>query len=187
MSHAHDNTLLQRMGFRDPDRRLPKHDHASMQLASEPVWLVLASSVHGYAERLSRIQCDLEHPIQKGDGAYRTTIGFADALLTWGERFEDRPWCRIDGRDVEAAGPCCLRRQIHTSMIVEIKSRIDDVGSLLRQMNLYREYSKCDRYLVWSLHDEDREFGSLLRSQRIGLLVGPSLFDIGFLNGVTAC
>lgn len=112
--HAHDRTLLSRLGFADPDKRDPLHDLACQYLAlaenherlarlvAQVAWQTeqrhlgycrnpLLSEGEPYEECEFRYTSSieslvlghpsLEFPISKGDGRFRTTIGFLDAWL----------------------------------------------------------------------------------------------------------
>lgn len=161
MSHSHDQTLLQRMGFSDPDRRTPAHDKACVAIATDPERFIRRVRQR---DAVTRINCHLEVPLQKGSGQYTTTIGFIDAVIEW-------------------RGPCQIGTAFGSyetidgvtwgslSMLVEVKTTIDSIGNLLRQMNLYREYRKCDEYVVFSLNKEDARFSELLKQQGYALLV----------------
>ena len=140
MTHAHDRTLLNSLGFSDPDKKLPLHDLACQYLtdpaAQELVKLVackslkrtsvrmeteivcpceedLKSSRHAYQSevlpalflnghgkrtkfRFTRsydeptpLACHLEYLITKGEGKYRTHVGFLDAVIEY-EHVEHR-------------------------------------------------------------------------------------------------
>ena len=175
MSYSHDNTLLQRMGFRDPDRKIPDHDRACIELATSPGRLLSLLSI---SCDMARVQ--LEQPIQKGEGKYSSTIGFVDAFLEWKktkpsvgcnsswEHPNGKPWVRCDKCFDYDAGERGL-------LLVEVKTRIENIGDLLRQMNLYRQYTRVDRYIVWSLAPEDCRYGTLLVQQGYTLVVGPTI------------
>jgi len=117
MAHSHDRTLLASLGFSDPDKREPLHDLACEYLA-EPI----------QAQRLVRLACSvqedalihtnsrLEVAISKGEGQYRTTIGFMDLCIEW----------KTNNRKGK--------------VIVETKIHPIAVGDILRQINLYRGY-----------------------------------------------
>lgn len=122
MTHSHDRTLLASMGFADPDKREPLHDLACEYLA-EPE----------QARRLVRftepeevdpvIESSLESLVQKGEGQYRTTIGFLDVRVDW--EGKTRNW---EGSVRNGA------------VIVEVKAGHVPVATVLRQIGLYREY-----------------------------------------------
>ena len=103
MTHAHDSTLLARLGFADPDRRNPLHDAACQYLAQESKARKLADML--LKDRMKPIvrkyenedgsaadyvgtwsfdhrRAELEKHIFKGSGQYRSTIGFLDVELT---------------------------------------------------------------------------------------------------------
>ncbi len=211
MAHSYDSTLLQRMGFRDQDRKTPTHDKACVSLVTSASRLIERKSRWG----LRGIEVALEVPLQKGDGKYASTVGFIDALITWNEwfaRYEDpkdrevqidQYRCRIcmELFAADRSGYCpnncknadgwgsllgCETERLFIagpprpgtrkfSMLVEIKTKIDSIGDLLRQLNLYREYGKADEYMVWSLAEADLEYADLLRSQGYDLVVGTAL------------
>lgn len=103
MTHAHDSTLLARLGFADPDRRNPLHDAACQYLAQESKAQKLADmllkekrppsqenfeSNDGSAVdfigtwSFDSRRAELEKPIGKGTGQYRSIVGFLDVSLT---------------------------------------------------------------------------------------------------------
>lgn len=114
MAHSHDRTLLASLGFSDPDKREPLHDLACEYLSEEPqrTRLVrLAGAPEGAVT-----QPVLEATIAKGEGQYRTTIGFLDLRINWSSETEKG------------------------SVLVEVKIRQVGVGDILRQINLYRSH-----------------------------------------------
>ncbi len=83
-------TLLQKMGFSDPDKKCALHDDCVSYL-SQPEKLKQIScscmkEIWGdYIEDMKDIEiceCKTELPIIKGEGKYRTTIGFVDIWFT---------------------------------------------------------------------------------------------------------
>lgn len=169
MSHAHANTLLARLGFLDPDRGIPEHDRACISLVENP-YLVLEHRARPSLE-IKNVRVALESPVQKGQGQYATTIGFADAVVNWEEQSEEISCETTAPHDL---GPCCRARWPWKtrSMLVEVKTSIESIGDLLRQMNLYREYQRTDEYLVWSLDRRDSQFEALLETQGYHLVAG---------------
>jgi len=104
MTHAHDKTLLARLGFADPDRREPDHDLACDYLADRvnrlmkiilgnapgahsPLICIDDSDTYAFMGQASwDIHCrriDRETAISKGAGQYRTTIGFMDLSIEY--------------------------------------------------------------------------------------------------------
>lgn len=184
MSHSFDSTLLQRMGFKDEDRKTPAHDRACIEIAVNPQALIDALSLPG-----DQAATLLEVPLQKGEGKYASTVGFIDAIVEWSaakkvqsctRRHRERPFVLCaDCTEEDYRSP--------RAMLVEVKTKIVGIGDLLRQMNLYREYkrehggypaTKIDPFVVWSLEPGDVQFSALLLSQGYRLLVGPTLADL---------
>lgn len=163
MAHSYDQTLIQRMGFADPDRRSPAHDDACIQIATDPERFARA-----VRERLDvrEARCDLEVPLQKGDGKYASTVGFIDAMVTWCAGLSEVSAPALGFRWVGG------KHYPVSSMLVEVKTKIPAFGDLLRQMNLYREYRRVDEYVVWSLDPADSKYAKLLAGQGYRLLAG---------------
>lgn len=201
------------MGFKDPDRKTPEHDRACIDLATSPIGFLQAAGL--VLADVSSPSVYLEVPLQKGDGKYASTVGFIDAVVTYGRPVgEDADWWACGrGMDWTRSGPkhdssskdrclfwtpksewsgeCgCSRdrfqgpspREWHRcSWVVEVKSSIDNVGDLLRQMNLYREYKKehnhshVEKFVIWTLSDSDAKFRDLLVGQGYDLVIGRDL------------
>lgn len=171
MSHSHDATLLQRMGFRDPDRGSSRHDVACAALAAHPDDLLSLD----LRLEVKDITVRLEVPLQKGSGQYASTIGFIDAFVEWSELGEHVS-CRVRPDHDDLCPNCVVGRYwSRKSMLVEVKTKIDSLGDLLRQMNLYREYKRADEYFVWSLDSGDIGHAALLRGQGYRLFCSEQL------------
>jgi hypothetical protein len=127
MTHAHDQTLLARLGFSDPDRKNHLHDLACQYLARPEV----AAKVFDLAQHPApfavvspwtrRIVSELEVHVMKAGSGF--TVGFLDAVI---------------GLLDIAPGPDPLMcaRQI---VAVEVKAHPATAGDVLRQIALYRD------------------------------------------------
>jgi hypothetical protein len=174
--HAYDRTLLARLGFDDPDKRDMKHDLACQYLV-QPATLgrLTAAILHpliaqrGDTLRFERpgregvfegrVETDLqkiavgpailEHPINKGENQYKTTIGFLDVVvpITYKKRYVGQQITKEYGDDAD--GKCRwhdARKSVDqtedfcTAFLIEVKASPLRVGELIRQINLYREY-----------------------------------------------
>lgn len=152
MAYAHDNTLLSRLGFQDPDKKLPRHDLACRYIA-QPGLLKDLFGLH------VAVSARTEEVISKGQGQYRQHIGFADAVAEWGyftcaahadhDASHNRHWRWIEngrpGVVVEPPGPRpkkCSEIPCESGGIVLIEVKITPVpaAEILRQLNLYRQY-----------------------------------------------
>jgi hypothetical protein len=167
------NTLAQHLGFADPDLGSPEHDRLVTWL-TEPGTLLRvlqrawpevldekragARVIVGVTRQDSLCATDqdgdvwervmqvaLEKPILR-DGGY--VVGFADAVATvgWG----------LDGRAM-----------VQATFYLEAKPRIQSVGALLRQINLYRQYTPGSRWVVVC---NEGQHGPLLYDQGIALV-----------------
>lgn len=157
MTHAHDTTLLARLGFSDPDRRNPLHDAACQYLVQESTVQKLAKILFGdpmvptghkskmsdgdaleYARTWSYVRhsFELEKHICKGRGQYRSTIGFMDVCLNVVLRLTDVGWSRPPDKRLPPRG--------------RLPATIKD----LTDKSAYLEY-KNDHVRVVSIGDED--------------------------------
>jgi hypothetical protein len=123
-----DRTLIGRLGFADPDKHDSTHDLACQYLTLPDNVRRLVDivkrehyeQVRGFDGKVSFDTPRPEHPISKGEGQYRTTIGFIDLFL-----------------DVS---PMVNRRFMSEHVAVEVKTGRAGMGQVIRQINLYREY-----------------------------------------------
>lgn len=136
--HAHDRTLLAKLGFADPDKNNPAHDLACQYLA-QPEQAERLISMSGVEKPTDRPTIDgwysprglLEVPVSKGADQYKTTIGFIDVVIEMGRR-----------------APCAA---------VEVKAARAKSADIIRQINLYREY-----HVDWTRISELRWFVATL-------------------------
>lgn len=172
--HAHERTMLSRLGFADPDRRESLHDLACGYLAlpetvSRLVGLLgLNQPPSAVRDRVYGKQCvatmskavashevNLEWEIAKGYGEYRTTIGFADLMLRF---YVEKRYSNVRVNRGDQSSRCGrFRRPDWQSSEdyacgdtlnygVEVKITRVPLGDLIRQIKLYRSYSGVDRW-----------------------------------------
>lgn len=163
--HSHDRTLLSRLGFSDPDKKEPRHDLACRYLAQPEVAKHIVSmfllSPRPFSLESTRVYSDevisrergmisqaikmllnphFERPIGKGEGQYKTTIGFIDLVLraeiqenVLSEKSvkEKEKWVVSTADDTTA---------MRVPIFAEVKIASVSVGEIIRQIHLYREY-----------------------------------------------
>lgn len=237
--HAHDRTLLASLGFADPDKKNPLHDFACQYLAlrenheriagmfkpnppARTTCMVrnMVTGEDAHVEWRGRRKIDLslgsprlEMPISKGEGRFKTSIGFVDVSLPFdwcitdeGESYgweivkhveyeekasHDRPYnlgegesverarfsrssIGTDRKDLSAAFPshvesvkvtyrggnliyripqcgrawvaCSVENTEYHTVNIEVKIGRVNMGDVLRQVALYREYIYVDGY-----------------------------------------
>src|SRR6185437_3904215 len=99
--HSHNRTLLAKLGFADKDKGVPLHDLACQYLTSPEASMSIGEAVvrrrldDALGQAIERLQeseprkvGDIkpinfvhEHILSKGDGQYKTTIGFIDDVI----------------------------------------------------------------------------------------------------------
>lgn len=171
--HSHNRTLLASLGFSDADKRDPRHDLAGQYLAlqenhmrlalkyaqardgkpmSSRVWDGRSDSLFNFTRKsTAELRApQLEHAISKGSGQYKTTIGFADAMLPFLCRWVDtgriHGWV-LTGKTVEVEAPWHVTRipsvasmQNGDSVEMEIGHdvRLPDDGPSKRRVSIRR-------------------------------------------------
>ena len=176
---ARDRTLLQKIGFVDRDKGNPKHDLACLYLAEH------REALRPYAfddKREGPSEYELERHVTKGDGKYRTTIGFLDlsVMYTAGVDFvhpvrsaEHRCACECP-QDHAYDKTCAYCKRVCPSVLfmkkhgslrrtvgavaVEVKIAPVSTGDLLRQLVLYREYASGPEYRSRNGYDLDAQY-----------------------------
>jgi len=135
MAHSHTKTQLAALGFRDPDKKEPRHDWACQYLAQPPVFFkMIVAMAHavdpeplGFNAEKFGFTSNLEFMLTKGLGKYKTTLGYLDMF----------PRLRIigtlDDKPVD----------LQWDLIVEVKIQPVPIGDVLRQMALYREFASA--------------------------------------------
>jgi hypothetical protein len=130
---AADRSLLAKLGFADPDKRSPLHDLACQYVAqpaiADSIGLTvteagIASDLKFEASKCAQFEC----PISKGEGQYKTTVGFVDVILPMGYAREHR-WRPVP-------------------VFVEVKIAPVGLGEILRQIRLYEEYTGGQFWLL---------------------------------------
>lgn len=185
---ATDNTLLQRLGFNDPDKKEPLHDVACRYLIQPKVAGRLIDTFYSkprtgrvaavcsldrdswdhkteLTTQLWRVASEgslrmnfalspgrLEAAISKGEGPYRTTVGFldghvpfrvdvtSDAVHQTVTKIGNKTYDGFKVRRTTEEPGKPLVETTGADLFLEAKICPVSVGQILRQMNLYREY-----------------------------------------------
>jgi hypothetical protein len=145
MMNRKEKTSQKSAGFLDPDLMTDDHDAIMIWLDKNIVDVMIDI---GFAGVMTKTW---EKPIIKGHGQYATITGYIDMHVT--SRVED-----ADGyhRDIGIA--------------FEVKSRISNIGEVIRQINQYKTFSRFDHFYIVS---PDDRFVDILKSQSIGFIKSP--------------
>lgn len=83
---------------------------------------------------------ELEKPLNKGTGAYKTTVGFADLVFSAFDQWRwDMQQGAFGGHEISASA-VRLSSAPTLDVCVEVKATRETAATLLRQMKLYAEY-----------------------------------------------
>lgn len=131
--HTSDKTLLNRLGFQDPDKRSPLHDLICQYISEPEVTNRLLGLAGVTPERRLNGTLDTkaaqEFVLSKGDGPYKQHIGFIDVAV--GACYEFAlSRTRYNARDSVCVG----------YLFVEVKVELPPIGDLVRQIKLYQSY-----------------------------------------------
>jgi hypothetical protein len=178
--------MLAKCGFADPDRKDPMHDVACSYIAANAEKLCAQL----LRRRIVSVSSKLEEPISKGEGQYKTTVGFVDIVMQptlWapGEVYTsslyDEPdtltLCRRSGlvRELndedlgwtEYACVCHRIVEMRKPIGVEVKWSESSVSDAVRQVCVYREFTSGWLWVLaapWALNVEQKR---ALKSQKI--------------------
>lgn len=145
MTHSHDRTLLASLGFADPDKRDSNLHTLACEYLTEDAQSGRLVRLVNRNEELISVESRVEVPLSKGEGQYRTTIGFLDAKIDW------------------------VGAENQGSVFVEVKINRIDVGDVIRQINLYRQYA-----VPWTPPLDSENFGSRLAARDKKQAMGTS-------------
>lgn len=171
MTHAHKNTMIARMGFADTDREAPDHDLiCQFVAASAPDVIRPIFSANDVEIQRPR----LEYPLSKGNGPYRTTVGFLDVVLPFTYDLTGT-LTDLQGKTTTTAYavPCAL--------IVEVKSVVRSVHDVMRQLAFYREYEHELRERFAFFPRESRLRWALATPSQLSARDAETLKNEGFL------
>ena len=115
-----------------------------------------------------------EFPVTIGEEKYKRIIGFVDMLI--GFDFPTAPYLRgiVEEREYAEIVKCTLEKTIclnfqskYKTIAFEVKTTIDSVGELIRQINYYRNVLKETIFVVVSENDKYKD---ILKDQKIGFI-----------------
>lgn len=147
--------MLSRLGFSDPDKKNPLHDLACQYIATPEVAEKLCL-IFGLELDTKHRSIKVEIPLSKWQDRYKTTIGFMDVAIPVrayeigvedGARYE--PMHVADVEEAKADG--CEVIDGPGDLVIEVKTSFTNLGDILRQIKLYREYLEARAMVLWIL------------------------------------
>lgn len=142
--HSHDRTMLAKFGFADPDHNNSKHDLACLYLCQEITIKKILPYLYRKNNKVKSVGSNpdldigdepiTEYHITKGEGQYKTTIGFIDVFLqayaTSKDSCKDRNCCSYECHHI-----------YDFNIGLEVKINPVPVGDILRQIAFYKTYA----------------------------------------------
>jgi hypothetical protein len=187
VTHSHNQTLLTRLGFNDPDRNHPDHALACEYLATVGAEQLVKTFVRlppperrprpcvcrslyyhheckcppGEIEAWSiagPTKAEIEYHITKGDGQYKQSVGYMDVLIRHRWARCERWVGREDGVVLEGWEEDILLSEAVRFVAVEVKAQAESVGEIIKQINLYRAHFEHS-HTTWVLATPDMPYG----------------------------
>lgn len=198
--HTHDKTLIASLGFNDPDKKNSDHDLACRYISQDDILsrLILAifpglskthvksSVICGQCQHRCEAEvvevvkpCNFtfttvsEFVISKGEGKYKTHVGFVD-VMTKAKAFREitaKPECD-KCQPVDVANR--YAEYFESDFAIEVKATPCPVRDCIRQINLYREYLKDHLWVLATLFPLTIDDTAELKANGIkSVVVGP--------------
>ena len=199
--HAHERTLLARMGFADPDRRDPLHEIACRYVATQPVAQRLVGLLkiecsqrpESYCTEewevellvdkvIKKLRAASEFEVAKGERQYRSTVGFVDVLLRM-DMEERHTSCRRRVRSKLSANGSWYpdRDSIERYTLdagIEVKTTDVPISDAMRQINLYRSYSDIKYWILATTYPlSQSQFDCLANARILHVYLGQRFQD----------
>jgi hypothetical protein len=168
--HTHERTMLHKLGFDDADRKNPLHDLAVMYLLQPENAGALLRSLDLDRDGAVFYWDGLpELILTKGEGKYRTVVGFLDAVLQyWIVRRSQGTW---RDREWNSFGKCTrpvgekkhgiIETVVSGFVLIEVKIAPEPISDCIRQIEVYRGQSEAfdDGCIADALYDNDKFTG----------------------------
>lgn len=138
-------TNLEKLGFLDPDRKNPTHDEIQIWVLSNIEKIINHYSKFEVSEIIS---VSLENPVFQNNNSYYSTkyiVGYIDVCAV----------IKFKGIDREFV------------LYIEIKSKIDSFGDLVRQIQTYKTYLGQNSYQKYIVISPDDKYKDALKTQNI--------------------
>lgn len=164
-------TYQQKLGFFDEDLKKPKHDEIMYWLDSnvenimkDLMFKKICTSINRLPtsqiiDTKYKIDKVWEMPVISKNGYNKFIIGYIDFYFSFSIPYRSKNLYDEFVENDYILGSC-----------FEVKSEIKSAGELIRQINTYREYNKCDFYVVCP----DTTHANLLKEQGIHFIEYPS-------------
>lgn len=172
--HSHDRTMLAKFGFSDPDHKNSRHDMACMYLSQIQTAIKIGRRLwprvmpffdrkfEGFDDKGFDINSShIEFHLMKGQGEYKTTIGFIDVMIEFYALY------------IKTKKDNNIQNDARTELFsvgIEVKIEKVPVGDILRQIALYREYSNANYWIVVTDYDMTEIEVKAMKSEDIDYL-----------------
>lgn len=179
--HSHDRTFLANLGFADPDKADPIHDVACRYLCQPAIFDKLVVPFFRkpkYNIQKTRggewtqttwepigppeLRHEQEHLISKGEGKYKTHVGFLDVILKGKQNYKS-PEGFEDHSKIEIA--------------LEVKIKEVSASEIIRQITFYKDYFSADAWCAVTAFDLVPDSVASLRNAKIVHFVLGKKFD----------
>lgn len=176
-----DWTIQKRFGFQDNDLKTPNHDEI-MQWTTDNIQYIVDNlyPLHewhlstGYHSHIYRDE--LLEKYAKNAPTYLPNLGVKAGECTWEYVIQNKKYT-VGFIDivVDVLQPCFILNdkfewilgfEHHAALAIEIKSHVESIGQLIRQIRLYQQYYRAD----WLVVAPNKKIKSTLESQGISFI-----------------
>ena len=155
-------TNLEKMGFVDPDRKSLRHDELQLEILSNPEKLIRSISKIDLKD-LKIESPILEYPVISKNNTSKFIVGYVDCMLNFSYKTgKFIPEKTIYKNEVTEK---YVEQESFVQLCIEIKTKIEGFGDVLRQINTYKEY--LSHRTVFAIASEDDRYKSQFESQGI--------------------
>lgn len=148
-------TLIEKLGFADPDRKTPVHDEMQIWVFNNIHEVLQSFSTGDKTFHISLKQ--LEYPVVHETKNYWSIAGYIDLIVAG--------YIYAPNGDFQKRFLACF----------EFKSSIQSCGDLIRQINFYRTYHSKDA--VWIVVSSDNRFKDVLLEHQVFFFKYPKKPD----------
>jgi len=147
MEEIKAKTNLEKLGFLDSDRKSPTHDEIQLWLLNNATEIV--SKIFKEGTQFEVTDIFLEQPIIQvnNHSGYKSIIGYADAFI-----------------ETKIITDTQLGKKGYY-FCIEIKSKIDSFGDLVRQIHTYKRF--LDGQTIFVVISPDDRYAAALKTQNI--------------------
>ncbi len=146
MGNIKAKTHLEKLGFSETDKKNPKHDTIQTWVYENIQQILSETVMKNHSEPYEILRPIWEYQVAYRNGSYSTIVGFIDIHVRLKGNFYDKNSINSD------------RMEPYKTIFIEVKTEIQSLGELIRQMRAYEFYQgDSTSYLIVSPDDSHKK------------------------------